>query len=126
MTASRHGRRLVPAYLATTGCAQPTRNTLDRLTVLSAAGSRVPEGLVPAQRRLAVLIHGGALPLAEAAAYLHLPVSVLRVLVADLVDAGHLVARAPIPEAQRPEPQLLERVLSGLRSIREPKIPGER
>ncbi|WP_331762273.1 DUF742 domain-containing protein (plasmid) [Streptomyces sp. NBC_01527] len=126
MTTRRDSRRLVPAYLATTGCAQPTRNTLDRLTVLSAASSRVPDGLIPAQRRLAVLIHGGALPLAEAAAYLHLPVSVVRVLVADLVDAGHLGARAPIPEAERPETQLLERVLSGLRSIREPQVPGER
>ncbi|MEN8649088.1 DUF742 domain-containing protein [Streptomyces sp. 21So2-11] len=126
MTARRGSRRLVPAFLATAGRTQPTRNTLDRLTVLSAATSQVPEGLEPAQRRLAVLVHGGALSLAEAAAYLGLPVSVVRVLVADVVDSGHLCARAPIPEAERPEPQLLERLLSGLRTLREPQVPGER
>jgi hypothetical protein len=118
MTPRRDSRRMVPPYLATTGRAQPTRNTLDGLTLLSAAAGRMPEGLEPAQHRLAELVHGGPLSLAEAAAYLGLPVSVARVLVAELVDAGHLSARAPITVAQQPDRELLERVVSGLRAIR--------
>ncbi|MEV0185941.1 DUF742 domain-containing protein [Streptomyces sp. NPDC050625] len=118
MTPRRDDRRLVPPYLATAGRTQPTRNTLDRLTLLTATTARVPDGLESAQLRLATLVHGGALSLAEAAAHLRLPVSVLRVLVADLVDAGHLGARAPIPAAEQLDHQFLERVLSGLRSIR--------
>ncbi|WP_406303701.1 DUF742 domain-containing protein [Streptomyces sp. NBC_00885] len=91
---------------------------MDRLTLLSATSSQVPEGLSPTQRRLTELVHGGALSLAEAAAYLGLPVSVVRVVVADLVDGGHLGARAPIPTAQLHDSQLLGRVLDGLRAIR--------
>lgn len=154
----RDSRRLVPAYLATGGRARPSRNTLDRLTVLhraadsaadSAAGSDSvsaadsasaadsvsaasaagsvsaasaaegpPSNLRPEERRLLDLLRPGALSLAEAAAHLRLPVSVLKVLVADLVDSGHLRTRAPIPDAELPDRQILEKVLDGLRTLK--------
>ncbi|HWM38526.1 MAG TPA: DUF742 domain-containing protein [Streptomyces sp.] len=113
----RDHRRLVPAYLATTGRARPSRNTLDRLTVLYAPASPSSR-LRPEQRRLLELLQPGVLTLAEAAAHLRLPLSVVRVLVADLVDAGRLSARAPVPEAELPERQILEKVLDGLRTIK--------
>lgn len=116
MTARRDSRRLVPPYLATAGRSRPTRNTLDRLTVLYATGERVPDGLEPPERLLVELVLGRAVALAEAAAHLRLPVSIVRVLVSDLVDGGHLKAREPIPAVQQHDPQLLERVLSGLRA----------
>ncbi|MEU5835373.1 MULTISPECIES: DUF742 domain-containing protein [Streptomyces] len=112
-------RRLVPAYLATTGRARPSRNTLDRLTVLHGASDPATvSGLRPEETRLLELLRGGALSLAEAAAHLRLPVSVVKVLVADLVDAGRLMARAPIPDAELPERQILEKVLNGLRTLK--------
>ena len=37
---------------------------------------------------------------------------------ADLVDAGRLYARVPIPEAEQFDRQILERVLDGLRSLK--------
>lgn len=116
MTARRDSRRLVPPYLATAGRARPTRNTLDRLTVLYATGERVPDGLEPPARLLVELALGRAVALADAAAHLRLPVSIVRVLVSDLVDGGHLKTRAPIPAVDQHEPQLLERVLRGLRA----------
>lgn len=118
MTAGRGGRRLVPSYLATEGRARPSRNTLDPLTLINAAATGIPEALDPPQRRLLELLAGGALSLSEAAAYLGLPVSVTKVVVSDLVDAGHLIARAPVPAAQKHDRQILERLLSGLRAIR--------
>ncbi|GAB2835219.1 DUF742 domain-containing protein [Streptomyces daliensis] len=114
----RDSRRLVPAYLATSGRARPSRNTLDRLTVLSGSAGTLPGGLRPEERRLLELLLPGALSLAETAAHLRLPVSVVRVLAADLVDAGHLQARAPIPDAELPERQILEKVLDGLRTLK--------
>ncbi len=58
----RDGRRLVPAYLATTGRARPSRNTLDRLTVLhGAADPATVSGLRPEEIRLLELLRGGAL-----------------------------------------------------------------
>ncbi|HEV7627331.1 MAG TPA: DUF742 domain-containing protein, partial [Streptomyces sp.] len=83
----RDHRRLVPAYLATTGRARPSRNTFDRLTVLHAPADPSTSGLRPEQRRLLELLQPGALSLAEASAHLRLPLSVVRVLVAELVDA---------------------------------------
>jgi hypothetical protein len=114
----RDHRRLVPAYLATTGRAMPSRNTFDRLTVLHAPGDPAGSGLRPEQRRLLELLQPGPLSLAEAAAHLRLPVSVVKVMVADLVDAGRLSARAPVPDAELPERQILEKVLDGLRTLR--------
>ncbi|MEY9969110.1 hypothetical protein ABIA33_007197 [Streptacidiphilus sp. MAP12-16] len=112
------GRRLVPAYLATAGSARPSRNTVDRITIVAGASRDVPEGLGPAQHRIAQLLQSGSLTVVEVAAYLRLPVSVVKVLVSELVDSGHLLARAPVPPAGRYDRQLLERVLSGLRAVR--------
>lgn len=128
MSSPRNSRRLVPAYLATSGRARPSRNTLDRLSLLhNPTGPDAPgtplggpggEGLRPEERRLLELLRPGALSLAEAAAHLRLPVSVLKVLVADLVDAGLLHARPPVPAHRLPERELLEKVLDGLRTLK--------
>ncbi|AXK34598.1 DUF742 domain-containing protein [Streptomyces armeniacus] len=131
----RGSRRLVPAYLATYGRANPSRNTLDRLSVLhvpdapgraggpgpaggTGGGPDALSGLRPEERRLLDLLRPGALSLAEASAHLRLPVSVVKVLVADLVDTGHLQARPPAPEHRLPEREILEKVLDGLRTLK--------
>ena len=126
MSDGRSSRRLVPAYLAASGRGRPGRDTLDRLSVLhnpagpdsSGAGPDGPEGPRPEERRLLELLRPGALSLAEAAAHLRLPVSVVKVLVADLVDAGLLHARPPVPAHRLPERELLEKVLDGLRTLK--------
>jgi hypothetical protein len=118
MTPRQSNRRLVPAYLATGGRARPSRNTLDRLSLLHSSGMPVTSDVRPEEHRILELLQPGALSLAEVAAHLHLPVSVVKVLVADLVDAGRLHARAPIPEAEQFDRPILERVLDGLRSLK--------
>ncbi|KUJ64541.1 hypothetical protein ACZ90_58400 [Streptomyces albus subsp. albus] len=118
MTPPRESRPFVPAFMALGGRTEPSRSTLDALTLLSAAVDRVPYGLDPPRHRIAQLLCGGPLSLAEVAAYVRLPVGVAKMLVSDLVDRGHLRARAPIPPAAQQDTWLLERVLSGLRAIR--------
>ncbi|MFE5742414.1 MULTISPECIES: DUF742 domain-containing protein [Streptomyces] len=118
MTPRQGNRRLVPAYLATGGRARPSRNTFDRLSLLQHAGMPVTSDVRPEEHRILELLRPGALSLAEVAAHLHLPVSVVNVLVADLVDAGLLHARVPIPEAEQLDRHILERVLDGLRSLK--------
>ncbi|MFD9869116.1 DUF742 domain-containing protein [Streptomyces niveus] len=112
----RSGGRLVPAYLAAEAGPAQVRTGLDRLTVLSATADGVPQRLSPPQHRLVSLVRGGALTLAEAAAHLDLPVSVVRLVVSQLLERGHIAARAPIPAAQLGEQNLLERVLRGLQA----------
>ncbi|MEU8890880.1 DUF742 domain-containing protein [Streptomyces sp. NPDC048442] len=118
MTPRQSNRRLVPAYLATGGRARPSRNTLDRLSLLRSAGMPITSDVRPEEHRILELLQPGALSLAEVAAHLKLPVSVAKVLVADLVDTGRLHARVPIPEAEQFDRQILERVLDGLRSLK--------
>ncbi|MFH8389605.1 DUF742 domain-containing protein [Streptomyces sp. NPDC018036] len=113
----RPGERLVRSYVVTGGRSRPSRNTLDLVTLLIAAAGPPLTGPSPEKRQLMELCRPGALSLAEVAAHLELPVSVTKVLVADLMDSGHLVTRAPIPSAGPPsDTRVLKEVLDGLRS----------
>ncbi|MFE4515007.1 DUF742 domain-containing protein [Kitasatospora sp. NPDC056783] len=116
MTASR--RRMVPAYLATGGRSRPGNKGFERLTVLFADRADPPDALEPEHRRLWELLRPGALTVVEAAAHLRLPVSATVFLAADLVEAGCLRARAPIPRAQQTDRSIVERLLVGLRALR--------
>ncbi|MFD7707012.1 DUF742 domain-containing protein [Streptomyces sp. NPDC059786] len=136
----RAAPRLVRTYVVTEGRAYPSRNTLEADTLVLAAdeeapGDRVASGdqeepgdagqaagrspvtaLGPEKRRLLALCGPGALSVAEAAGRLGLPVSVTKVLVADLVDSGALVVRPPVPPAEAADPRILQEVLDGLRA----------
>ena len=111
----------VRPYVLTGGRTVPTRNTIrpETLVVAAEAGkplrvsaSRTERALLGMCRRL--------LSLAEAAAYLELPVSVVMVVASDLVDSGYLSVRTPVAA---PDRELLEEVLIGLQKlVRQP--PG--
>ncbi|PRY39538.1 DUF742 domain-containing protein [Umezawaea tangerina] len=116
MTPVPGGRALVRSHVVTGGRGTPSRNTLDHVTLITASREDV-EGLEPETRRLVRLCLGGWLSVAEAAVHLGLPVSVTKVLVADLVDSGHVTATAPAAPAGAPSPQLLKDVLDGLRAL---------
>jgi hypothetical protein len=112
-------RRLIPPYVWTGGRTRPSRNVLDRLTVLRSVIEEVPAEVSPAGQRVLEILKEGALPLAEVAAHLSLPVSFVKVLASDLFDQGLLCLRAPtpVPRGGQPDPRLLERVIRGLRAI---------
>ncbi|MBM9509300.1 DUF742 domain-containing protein [Actinacidiphila acididurans] len=112
----RRERGLVRPYVVTDGRAHPTRNTLDLVTLVNGTGSRPLTGLSPEKRRVVELCRPGALSLAEVAGHLNLAISVTKVLVSDLIDSGHLTARAPIPRTELPDARILQEVLDGLRS----------
>ncbi|MFF8883543.1 DUF742 domain-containing protein [Streptomyces flaveolus] len=117
MTPPRPSRRgLVRPYVVTEGRALPTRNTFDLVTMVTAAHTTT-SGLAPEKRRAVQLCTGGFLSVAEVAAHLDLPVSVVKVLLSDLVDSGHMTARAPVPRAELPEARVLQEVLDGLRAL---------
>ncbi|MEV0643106.1 DUF742 domain-containing protein [Streptomyces sp. NPDC050619] len=118
MTGRRAGRPLVPAYLSTGGVARPGRHRLERLSVLTGSGRSAPAELPAAELALLDVLDGGSLTVVEAAALLRLPVSAVRVLAADLIDRDLVLARAPIPPAERFDPDLLKRVADGLRALK--------
>lgn len=115
MTSHRRDRALVRPHVVTGGRAHPTRNTLDIVTLVTAARGELV-GLTPEQRKVMELCRGGALSVAEVAGHLKLPISVTKVLLSDLMDSGHITTRAPITPDRRPDTQLLQEVLDGLRA----------
>lgn len=57
------------------------------------------------------------LSVAEISAYLVLPFSTVGVLLAELLGDGRVEARAPVPAAVLPDPELLQAVMHGLQNL---------
>ncbi|MFG1795881.1 DUF742 domain-containing protein [Nocardia altamirensis] len=114
MTRSRRDPDLVRAYVRTGGRTRPTRE-LDLVTLVRAAKDPLPGTAPDARRVITLCSRQGTLSVAEIAAYLDLPPSVVKIVVADLMDSGHLVT--PTPAEHLPEIALLEEVLNGLRAL---------
>lgn len=114
---ARYG--MVRPYTPTAGRAWSSRTTLDEATLLILTDNPAGRAALTApQQRVIELCVPGVLSVAEVAAYLQLPGAVTKVLAADLVDAGHLIARAPVPAAaQQHDTNLLERILDGLKAL---------
>lgn len=117
MTARRRPA-LVRSHVITGGRAAPVLSTLDHVTLVTVGAEQDHLRLAPEQRAVVRLCSGGWLSIAEIAAHLVLPTSVVKVLVADLVVSGHLLtgAAAVIPH-QGPSTDLLRQVLEGLNAL---------
>jgi uncharacterized protein DUF742 len=120
--------RPVPSYVVTGGRARPTRNTMRPETLLVAVGDGKQLPVTASSEKRALLkMCRRLLSLVEAAAYLRLPVSVAVVVACDLVDEGFLRVSgefpsgtdSPLPDTRpgRPDLDLLEEVLHGLRKL---------
>lgn len=106
-------------YVITGGRSRPSRNTIGLETLLVVPDPPKPLP-VSATREARALVRmcERLLSLAEAGAHLELPLSLVKILVSELVDSGHLTARSGIPQATAPDSQLLQEVLDGLRRLR--------
>ncbi|MFE2923680.1 DUF742 domain-containing protein [Streptomyces goshikiensis] len=80
---------------------------------VGAAGS--PLG--PEHRALLRLCRSETQSVAELAAEADLPVGVVRVLLGDLLEAGHVKVSRPVPPAQLPDERILREVIEGLRAL---------
>ncbi|MGH3800210.1 MAG: DUF742 domain-containing protein [Pseudonocardiaceae bacterium] len=113
------GGRVVPAYAFTQGRTRTRGPTLP-LEALVTATEFAMENLPTLQleRRAIVRMSMRPISVVEIGAALHLPAGVARVLVSDLASAGFLVAHLPPPTDTigRPGPEILERLLDGLRT----------
>ncbi|WP_330254363.1 DUF742 domain-containing protein [Nocardia sp. NBC_00565] len=114
MTRSRRDPDLVRAYVRTGGRIRPSRE-LDLVTLVVAAKDPSPGATPDARQVLNLCSRRSALSIAEIAAYLDLPPSVVKIVVADLLDSEHLTT--PTPAEVMPEISLLEEVLNGLRAL---------
>jgi hypothetical protein len=117
---ARPGRSsgLVRPYVVTGGRSAPSRNTFDQVTlVMVFHGDLSRAGLTPEQRAVLDLCAPGALSVAEIGSHLGLPLSVLRIVLADLMESGHITTRSTILTARTLDRGLLEAVLAGLEAL---------
>lgn len=110
-------RRVVPAYAIAGGRTRSVGRDLPIETMVTTTAEGI-RGVVDLQfeRRDVVLLCRKAQSVAEVAARLRLPLGVARVLVSDLAASGHLTAH--VPDFDRPDRAILERLLVGLRAAR--------
>ncbi|MFI6787927.1 DUF742 domain-containing protein [Nonomuraea sp. NPDC050383] len=116
---------LVRPYTITGGRTTPERDDLTLITLVTAI-SAVPSeagqelrGMQPEHRTILALC-GRPLAVAEVASALNLPVSVTKILIGDLIEAGQLRSRPPLAFAQAgglPGMTILEAVRDGLRNL---------
>lgn len=106
--------RLGRPYTVVGGRTAPARPLAPEAVVRSLGAASTAADVSPERQRIRVLATQ-PMSVAELAAHLHLPLGVVRVLVADLLADGEVVVSATVDD--RPDAVLLERVLDGLRSL---------
>ena len=106
----------VRSYVVTGGRSVPTRNTVRPETLVIAASPGKPLPLSASRTERALLgMCRHLLSLAEAAAHLGLPASVVTVVASDLIDSGHLFVRTTSGEQVNAD--ILQELLNGLRKL---------
>ncbi|MGV9313225.1 DUF742 domain-containing protein [Streptomyces sp. NPDC003691] len=109
---------LVPLFVVTNGWELPPDHEYERTTLVcarpgTAAAART---LSPEARMVMDLVAEGFLSVAEVAGHTHLPLGIVRILLAQLEDGGLILVRQPVPSAERVDRELLSAVLDGLKS----------
>ncbi|MET8749082.1 DUF742 domain-containing protein [Streptomyces sp. NPDC059104] len=114
---------LVRPYAMTGGRTKPgphgVRFDLIALVVVDPAAEGTGEEalLGPEHRALLGRCRDETQSVAELAADADLPVGVVRVLLGDLLEAGHVKVSRPVPPARLPEMRILREVIEGLRAL---------
>ena len=114
MSTHRRDPDLVRAYVRTGGRTRPTRE-LDLVSLVLIAKDPEPGAPPDARQVMGLCSRRGGLSIAEIAAYLDLPPSVVKIVTSDLLDSGHLITPTPVESV--PQLALLEEVLNGLRAL---------
>ncbi|MEU5983522.1 DUF742 domain-containing protein [Streptomyces sp. NPDC047434] len=117
MSGGRPGRDDSPdrLYTLTGGRSRAGSDAFDLVTLVVSESDPVP-GM---QSEHAGILRMCRFPTAvvEVAAGLGLPVSITRILLADLHDTGRISTRHPRVSYRLPDPDILEQVLVGLRNL---------
>ena len=103
-------------YVITRGrSVRSERTTFDLVTLIVARAEPTPT--MQPEHAAILRICGSPLSVAEISAHLRLPVSVVTVLLADLLQEQRIVVRAAVPKAILPDCALLEAVIHGLQKL---------
>jgi hypothetical protein len=112
------GRYLRP-YAITGGRTRHSQHTFTLITLVVARSAHEsdPGHLEPEAAQILDLCQHRAMAMAEIAALLDLPVSVVKVLCGDLLDASLILVQSPPGRENQPSVELIERVMDGIRQL---------
>ncbi|MFF3246176.1 DUF742 domain-containing protein [Streptomyces sp. NPDC002870] len=112
------GRHVRP-YAITGGRTRHSQHTFTLITlVVTRSLDEVnQEPLEPESAEILHFCRDRAVAVAEIAAHLDLPVSVVKVLCGDLLNDSMILVQAPPSEADKPSVELIERVMDGIRQL---------
>ncbi|MFH9983407.1 DUF742 domain-containing protein [Streptomyces sp. NPDC017179] len=107
--------RLVRPFTLTSGRTRPSRADFTLITMVTAVDPP-PERAARLQPEHARILRRCAesITVAELAAHLDLPVSVVVIMLCDLLDAGRISVRRPSPVSRTLDLDLLQKVRDGL------------
>ncbi|MEU5715985.1 DUF742 domain-containing protein [Streptomyces sp. NPDC020403] len=110
---------LVPLFVITNGRALPPDHEYEHTTLVTAAedaSSTAARTLSPEAGQVMDLVTDGFLSVAEVAGHTHLPLGIVRILLAQLEESDLILVRRPIPRAERVDRELVSAVLEGLKN----------
>jgi hypothetical protein len=114
----REAGHLVRPYAITGGRTESGRTEYSLITLVVTADPRVDTTrLAPEPAAILGMCRERPLAVAEIAARLDLPVSVVKVLLGDLADTSLIITRAPVPLAEVPDLALVQAVIDGVRNL---------
>ncbi|MFG3318401.1 DUF742 domain-containing protein [Streptomyces sp. NPDC048171] len=116
MTGGDAAGRLVRPFTLTGGRTRPSRADFTLITTVTAVDPQPTRGARPQPEHLRILrLCADPVAVAEVAARLDLPVSVVVILLSDLLEAGRITARPPhLVSRANPDLDLLQKVRDGL------------
>ncbi|MGW5866488.1 DUF742 domain-containing protein [Streptomyces sp. NPDC055239] len=109
---------LVPLFVITNGRALPPDHQYEHTALVTAVrdAETAVRALSPEARTVIDLVANGFLSVAEVAGHTHLPLGIVRILLAQLEEGGLILVRKPIPRAERVDRELVSAVLNGLKN----------
>ncbi|MFF4323516.1 DUF742 domain-containing protein [Streptomyces sp. NPDC001568] len=111
---------LVPLFVITNGRALPPDHEYEHTTLVTATAVEnvqvAARTLSPEAGQVMDLVANGFLSVAEVAGHTHLPLGIVRILLAQLEEDSLILARTPIPRAERVDRELVSAVLEGLKN----------
>ncbi|MGH3341805.1 MAG: DUF742 domain-containing protein [Carbonactinosporaceae bacterium] len=109
---------LVRPYIITRGRTRPAQDTFNLITHVTTEGNIADTShLEPEAAAICDLCRHRALSVAEIAAKLYLPISVVKILLEDLLDMSAISTRAPIAVVDSLDVEIIEAVEYGLRKL---------
>ncbi|WAL63296.1 DUF742 domain-containing protein [Amycolatopsis cynarae] len=108
---------LIRPYTVTGGRTRSENIGLDLLTLVVALTSVADAATMPPEYARVVRLCQQPLSVAEVAAYLELPLPIVKVLLADLIEQGHVIFRSATSVSAAPDERILQAVLDGIRRL---------